>query len=464
MKRIKKLVKNSLAVILVLCAVLNSTLVSQALEIGGGAKVNINKIQYTITTKCIDDEGNMMPSQAAVEEILVGAGKTYTAARPAIEKYTYIGYYVDGIGSLDKLSTGEPKVTSKSDGKDSSNGKGAYTLNIVYSADKNENEIPDKNEHYIITEKFEDTEGKSLLNDNTVNVDGAVEYNGVVPAIPGYKYVGYYFKATHMSHEGGSVTNLLEGTPYILLLSKTGIGAYVNHMVFEHDPNQWATITYHSNADDAAGTMDSQTGLKNAALTLNPNQFMRDDYIFLGWSSEPQGPVEYADQATITPDKDMTLYAIWGQPDLSYSFIPDKEDANVGDDIGYTLTLANNNTANSTPWYNAVATVGFNEYVAYTDGSVQVKLNGKVVERSSFNVNTNELKIDLGNMNPGDEYIITFNGNALATGEGVAAEIWFGAVGDLIPTTKAFRSAAPQTGNKVSISGSSGAVTIVPAE
>jgi len=547
MKHIKNLIKRGLTATIALCMILNSTMVAHAWEWkGDSSDVEINKVNYTITTNYIDDEGNAMPSQASTTTTLTGAGKTYTATVPSIEKYVYVGYYINGVGSLNQLSKGEPTVTSKSDASDSKDGKGSYTLNVVYSVDKNDNKIPDKDEHYVITEKFEDRDGNSLPNvaDKTVAVDAAVEYFGVVPSIPGYKYVGYYFKADHMIHEGGSLTNLLTGDPYILLNSIDGKGTYVNHMVFEYDddqygrvnydknasdatgtmeeqkdllgneitlsanqftrpgylfagwstsptgdvvayadtakfmltqktttlyavweydPNQWATISYNKNADKATGTMDSVTVLKNVAMTLSPNRFALDEHLYLGWSTKSSGAAEYSNQATITPTGDMTLYAVWGEPKMAVAFDPERKNVEVGDVFGFTCILENQNVVNSVVLYNAVATIKFNDYIGYVDGSSVVKLNGQTIQVASYNASTNELTLNLGTMNLGDVYELTFNGVGLAHGEGEISRLGLNITGDLL-STRMFRSGASQTDNKISIDVFSDAVSIVPAE
>jgi len=148
----------------------------------------------------------------------------------------------------------------------------------------------------------------------------------------------------------------------------------------------------------------------------------------------------------------MTLYAVWGTPELYYDFTTDKNTAEVGDSIGYTLILGNANTAYSSPWYNATAAITFNDYVSYIDGSTIVKLNGNTIQAATYNAQSNSLIINLGTMNPGDEYVITFTGSALATGEGSNVSLDFNAEGQV--TLSGSRSVV-SSDNKVSIGGSS---------
>jgi len=541
MKHIKKLTKRGFVTLIALCMLLGSTLTAQADPSWGGSgpSVNINSTKYTIAINYIDDEGNEL--QTGENASLTGAGKTYTAAVPGITNYIYAGYYIEGDGSLTNLKTGVPTVTSKSDGSDSSGGKGSFTLNIVYSLDKNDNDIPDKEENFVITEKFEKSDGTTLQNDNMVYVNGAVEYNGVVPVIRGYKYVGYYYASTNIAHAQGSLTSPLTGNPYILMLSVNRFGSYVNHMVFDYDPDQWATISYDKNASEATGTMESHTGLigdevtlstnrfvrpgytfqgwstspngsveygnenkvaltgnmklyaiweydesqyatvtfagnndnvqgtmegqkalKNSNITLNTNQFTVEDYLFLGWSTTADGTVEYTDKQVITLTENMTLYAVWGTAEIDWFVTADRSEAEVGDIIGYTLNLNNLNVLHSTTLYNTVATLTFDDEIEHENGSLVVTLNRKIVT-VPYNYNDQVLTLNLGTIHPGDQYVITFNGVALASGEGAAGSVHFWLTGALSTNSRYTRSSLTQE-NTISMGGTGAAVTIVPAK
>lgn len=499
--KLKNITKRWLTAILILCMVLGSSIAAQAKSIGGSIDVSIRNIEYLITINYVDDEGTEM--QAPGYDILLGAGSTYTTTGPAINNYTYVGYYIDGDGDLDNLSQGTPSVTSKQDASDSTNGYGSYTVYIVYNVDDNGNDIPDKDENYKITEKFVDTTGQTLRNDHTVFVNNGIVYNGSVTNIPGYTYVGYYYSAAHMSHTGGSLASPLTGTPYILMNSITGEGTYITTLVYQYDNQQWAEITFNKNHSDATGTMNNQTALIGSTTSLNANQYTRPGYEFKGWSTTSGGTVVYANQAAITPTGDMTLYAVWeidnskwgtvtyhsndgayansatgtmanqtvligntvklntnqyrlldedndyyvflgwattpgsttvvytdkqefivsgdldlyavwGTPDLYISHSVDKSNAVLGDVISYRIVLGNTLSATSTPWYNAVLEITFNEYVSYSNNSAVLTLNGEtILAATSFDPSTNKLTVYLGTMNPGDEYVITFNGVAV---------------------------------------------------
>jgi len=288
----------------------------------------------------------------------------------------------------------------------------------------------------------------------TMNAQTALKGNEVTLNANQFSRPGYTFKGWSTSPTGS-----VEYNNQAKISLNQDMTLYA---VWEYDDGQWATITYNKNASDATGTMESQTVLRGTPITLNANRFTREGYVFLGWSKTPAGIVEYTNQASITPTGNITLYAVWGTPELYYDFTADKADAEVGDAIKYTLTLGNDDTVNSTPWYNASATIFFNDYVGYVDGSVVVELNGNPLQAAVYDAQSNTLIIDLGTMNPDDEYSITFNGSALVGGEGFDAELYFEAEGQ-VTLARTFRSAAPSD-SKVSISGSSDAVSIVPAE
>ena len=69
-------------------------------------------------------------------------------------------------------------------------------------------------------------------------------------------------------------------------------------------------ITFDPNG--GKGKMDAQKVEKNKATKLKKNAFTRDGYSFREWNTKANGSGEsYKDEASITPDGDMTLYAQW---------------------------------------------------------------------------------------------------------------------------------------------------------
>ena len=76
---------------------------------------------------------------------------------------------------------------------------------------------------------------------------------------------------------------------------------------------QWTqnpVITFVAN--DGEGTMGTQTVKPNEATALTANTFTRADYDFAGWNTAKDGSgTAYADNANITTNENVTLYAQW---------------------------------------------------------------------------------------------------------------------------------------------------------
>ena len=68
------------------------------------------------------------------------------------------------------------------------------------------------------------------------------------------------------------------------------------------------TVSYNANGGN--GSM-SDTLISQLGGSVPTNTFTRYGYTFMGWSTSMNGTVEYANGATIYPDKDTTLYAVW---------------------------------------------------------------------------------------------------------------------------------------------------------
>ena len=84
-----------------------------------------------------------------------------------------------------------------------------------------------------------------------------------------------------------------------------------------------ATIHYNTEMDGMCsvqlnannGTSETRTQMvpEGASISFDASTFTRDGYVFIGWGTAPEGPLEYADGAPITVEQDMTLYAQWAE-------------------------------------------------------------------------------------------------------------------------------------------------------
>lgn len=93
------------------------------------------------------------------------------------------------------------------------------------------------------------------------------------------------------------------------------------------------TIKFHSNASDATGTMVDQGVIEGDSVQLNDNQYVRDNYEFLGWSTNSGSTVvEYEDGDTLTPSGNMDLYAVWKNSIVNVTITFDKNNPDATPD------------------------------------------------------------------------------------------------------------------------------------
>lgn len=195
------------------------------------------------------------------------------------------------------------------------------------------------------------------------------------------------------------------------------------------------TVRFVKNEAGATGTMSLQTMQQNTPTALLKNEFEHIDFVFLGWSKSPAGNVEYTDTATVSFSQNTTLYAVWGAPDLYGNMVGDRDSAFVGEIIKYTVTLGNQNTHNSTPLYGTNLEINLSEHVNYIDGSIAITQNGvPVILSNSYNPATHKLLVNIGQLDPGIEFIVNFETEILASGEGSVIYNTFTAEGNLLFT------------------------------
>ena len=77
-------------------------------------------------------------------------------------------------------------------------------------------------------------------------------------------------------------------------------------------------VTFNPNGGDSTENKVQKVAKNNSGETtiksyLLENTFTKEGKAFLGWSTTPDGKVEYEDGAQISTDKEMTLYAKWGE-------------------------------------------------------------------------------------------------------------------------------------------------------
>lgn len=126
----------------------------------------------------------------------------------------------------------------------------------------------------------------------------------------GYRFIGWSVNSTDSGSD--------------VVMPGTAIPIEMISDLQEHDATVdlyaiWEPIPYtvRYNANGGNGEMADQTGVMSGVATiLYANQFTNVEYIFAGWATSASGPVEYADQGTISHlaseiGQVIELFAVW---------------------------------------------------------------------------------------------------------------------------------------------------------
>ena len=113
----------------------------------------------------------------------------------------------------------------------------------------------------------------------------------------------------------GNVKGIKKGTTKVVI-SQSGNNTYksttktVSIVVnSKTDSIKNYTITYNSNGGN--GSIAKQTIKSGQSIKLKSNTFTKKYYKFIGWSTTTNKKVVYKNGETITPTKNMILYAVW---------------------------------------------------------------------------------------------------------------------------------------------------------
>ena len=141
------------------------------------------------------------------------------------------------------------------------------------------------------------------------------------------------------------------------------IHLYAQYNEPQPDPDSRYTITYY----DGTEKVGEDTVVAGKSTTTM-SALIKDGCTFLGWSTTPDGNVEYAANVTITPTSNMTLYAVWEE---NYTPNPSAPPSAPGaDTLGNLLngkikvTCVTNDTAHGTKEFDLIAG-------SYTVGDVE---------------------------------------------------------------------------------------------
>lgn len=112
-------------------------------------------------------------------------------------------------------------------------------------------------------------------------------------------YTFQYWVCNDVNYTAGATTSNLSNKDGDVLVFTAVWNANINRIVYD--------------ANGGVGTMQPTDVATDATVNLSKNIFIRDGYVFKGWSTSSNGSVEYYDEAVYTMSSQNTniLYAIW---------------------------------------------------------------------------------------------------------------------------------------------------------
>lgn len=156
--------------------------------------------------------------------------------------------------------------------------------------------------------RYEITSGVIIDFDTSLGRDGVRLTSGTngrtlvaTPKTEEYEFVGWYFDGNLISSDLTLDTQKIEG-------EFKAIFTFRYTIVFE--PN------------NGSGVMNAQSITYGCSEKISKNKFIRDGYLFAGWSTTPDGDVEYLDEAdenrmAEAAGDTVTLYAVWKRPNVT---------------------------------------------------------------------------------------------------------------------------------------------------
>ncbi len=171
---------------------------------------------------------------------------------------------------------------------------------------------------------FESNGGTGTMKSLTVEAKGSFTFPACEFTRDGYTFKGW------SKDTSGLYTVYNVGDAYsVYTSSETFYAAWI--------PNE-NTIVFNVNGGE--GTMDVQKIPTGTTRNLTACNFTRDGYIFAGWSTEPNGTVEYNDAASYTmgTTSENTLYAIWSKNDYKITYHLYNGKNNASNPNGFDVT------------------------------------------------------------------------------------------------------------------------------
>lgn len=139
---------------------------------------------------------------------------------------------------------------------------------------------------------------------------GRLQIISETPKIIGESFIGWTkdLNGTQPEIKPGDTIYLEEGKTLHLY------AVYANEYVITYDPNdgQWS---------DGTNNQIEETKIGGIAYKISSKTPTRQDHVFLGWSKNPNGPVEYKAGQEFEEDESTTLYAVWSHETVKIEYI-----------------------------------------------------------------------------------------------------------------------------------------------
>ncbi|MCL2321355.1 MAG: Ig-like domain-containing protein [Oscillospiraceae bacterium] len=149
---------------------------------------------YIITEKYQKQDGTPIDINTITQ---IPRSESYIKNAPQITNYVAIDAKVDGkpVGNKDIYITIESSITE-------------HEAIFIYKDDKNNNGIPDDEENFIITEKYQKQDGTSIRSDTSVNLDFGGNYSKTAPDVKNYISVNASVDGTQTGSKTVNLSNV----------------------------------------------------------------------------------------------------------------------------------------------------------------------------------------------------------------------------------------------------------------
>lgn len=104
-----------------------------------------------------------------------------------------------------------------------------------------------------------------------------------------------------------------------------------------NDTNRYYNINFIG-GDGVSGSMDIISAKSGEVVHLPANTFVKEGYVFSGWSLSADGNVEYYDNSLIKLENNITLYAVWKEKDTSLYTVTYKPNGGAGTDTVHNVS------------------------------------------------------------------------------------------------------------------------------